>query len=73
MEPVESSALSGMVYDAQEERLYVEFPNGKRFVYYDVPQAIFVTLKVAESKGRFFGQHIKGKFRYKEVPKHGEV
>jgi hypothetical protein len=69
MEPVKSSVLTGMTYDAQEKCLYVEFPNGKRYAYYDVPGDAFNALKAAPSKGKFFGQSIKGHFRSEEILK----
>jgi lysyl-tRNA synthetase class 2 len=69
MEPVESGTVSGMTYDAQEAKLYLRFHGGRVYAYHDVPLEVFAKLKASPSKGRFVGQHIRGKFRYKEEPK----
>lgn len=45
----------------------VEFKNGGRYEYFDVPESIFEAMKAADSKGQFLALTIKGQFRYARV------
>lgn len=62
-----SSMLKSIAYDHDEESLTVEFGNGGRYVYKDVPQTIFNDLVNAESEGKYFLANIKGKFEYEKI------
>ena len=59
---VDSSALRRIGYDPDAEMLAVEFNNGLRYDYYNVPQQIGLAFLAAPSKGRFYGAHIKGQY-----------
>ncbi len=63
----ESSNIAGFDYDHSSSILIVEFKNGGRYNYYDVPEVIFEQMKAAPSKGQFLAQNIKGKYRYARV------
>ena len=65
--PVDSSNISSIGYDAGSQVLEVEFKSGKVYQYAGVPNDMADQLARADSKGRFFGQHIKGRFTTKEV------
>ena len=60
----ESSNINGFQYDAQSMILLVEFKDGARYNYYDVPVDIFEGMKAAGSKGQYLAQNIKARFRY---------
>jgi hypothetical protein len=60
----ESSNIAGFDYVEKTGVLIVEFKNGGRYSYYDVPQAVFEQMKSAPSKGQFLAQHVKGTYRY---------
>lgn len=64
---VDSSTMSRMAYDAARRVLAVEFKNGTRYEYFDVPSVIFDQMKSSESKGKYMAVHIKGRFRYARV------
>jgi hypothetical protein len=58
----DSSNIAG--FDYVNGTLIVEFKNGSRYNYYDVPQTMFEQMKAAPSKGQFLAQHVKGAYRY---------
>lgn len=60
----ESSNLAGFDYVKERQVLVVEFKNGGRYNYYDVPEVLYDQMKAASSKGQFLAQNIKGKYRY---------
>ena len=63
----ESSNLAGFGFEASTQVLTVEFKNGGRYNYYDVPEAVFEQMKAAQSRGQFLAQSIKGVYRYARV------
>ena len=60
----ESSNVAGFDYIKERQVLVVEFKNGGRYNYFDVPEIVFERMKSAPSKGQFIAQNIKGKYRY---------
>jgi hypothetical protein len=60
----ESSTITAFDYVKERKMLIVEFKNGGRYNYYDVPETIFERMKVAPSKGQFLAQNVKGAYRY---------
>lgn len=63
----ESSNLAGFGYDGASHVLTVEFKNGGRYNYYDVPEVVFERMKAASSRGQFLAQNIKGVYRYARI------
>lgn len=63
----ESSNIAGFDYLPEQKVLIVEFKNGGRYNYYDVPAVMFERMKAATSKGQFLAQNIKNTFRYARV------
>jgi hypothetical protein len=59
-----SSNIAGFDYVKERQVLIVEYNNGGRYNYYDVPESMFERMKAAESKGQFLAQNIKGVYRY---------
>ena len=57
-EPVTSSNVVSLGYDAATETLEVEFKNGV-YQYYNVPQPIYEQMIAAESIGKFLNVYIK--------------
>jgi hypothetical protein len=74
MEPVESRQVRAIGYDAETKTLAVTFNYGAGAIYQypDVEPEVFEAFKAAESKGAFFGQHIKAlpfrKYRGEPLP-----
>ena len=60
-EPVTSSNVVSVGYDASSETLEVEFKNGV-YQYYNVPQLIYEQMMTAESVGKFLNVYIKPEY-----------
>lgn len=60
----QSSNIAGFSYDEATQVLTVEFNNGSRYDYYDVPDHIFEGMKSADSKGKYLNAEIKSLYRY---------
>ena len=68
MQKVDSSNLSKIGYDSEQELLVVEFVKGGRYEYKGVPAKIFETIMNAPSKGSAFHRYIKSRgYKYKKV------
>lgn len=51
---VESSAICALGYEAEQQRLGIEFQQKRQvYVYYEVPLSEFKAFLAAESKGRY--------------------
>lgn len=59
-----STNISGIGYERAREILRVDFSNGGRYVYFDVPQVEWDLFQHPEGGyGRHFAARIRGKFR----------
>ena len=58
--PVESSMIDSIGYE--KNVLEVRFCNGGLYQYLDVPEPVLAELMRAGSKGRFFNQHVRGRY-----------
>ena len=63
----ESSTIAGFGYEEDSHVLTVEFKNGGRYRYFDVPTTVFEQMTAASSRGQFLAQNIKGVYRYARV------
>ena len=66
--PVVSTHLTSVGYDRAATTLDIEFRGGAVYRYRGVPHAIYRQLMSADSKGRYFAQHIRGRFAFERVP-----
>jgi hypothetical protein len=64
IETPDSSTLARFRYSIETRVLSVEFKNGGRYNYFDVPEIVFERLKTTPSKGQFLAQNIKNVYRY---------
>jgi len=60
----QSSNIAGFLYDEASQTFTVEFKQGSKYNYYDVPQHIYDGMKIADSKGKYLNANIKGHYRY---------
>lgn len=60
---LDSSMIDKVAYDDQSGTLSIWFRQTGRYVYFDVPRAIFEALKAAPSAGRYFNECIKRRYR----------
>jgi hypothetical protein len=62
--PVDSTLLACVTYHNAQLLLDLEFRDGAIYRYFAVPAATYDDLLAAESKGSFFNQNIRNRFRY---------
>lgn len=65
--PVESSVFYAAAYAESQARLYLLFHSGEVYRYFDFPQWQYQEFLAADSKGRYFGDRIRGRFRYERI------
>jgi len=73
MTPAGSSMLHSVGYDKEAQELHCRFAeNGPLYIYHEVPPETHAALMAAESKGKHFIAHVKGKFQHtKREAQHG--
>jgi hypothetical protein len=59
-----STVIRRFDYDADHQRLDVEFVTGRRYSYYEVPERIVDEMRAAFSKGSYFNRRIRDHFRF---------
>jgi hypothetical protein len=64
---IESSSIAGFEYDDVKKELVVQFKNGSKYKYFEVPAKLADDLENAESCGKFFIANIKNAFKYQKV------
>jgi hypothetical protein len=64
---IESSNLVETEYDTATKKLVVEFKNGAKYEYEDVPHQLYTSFRSSESQGKFFNSEISKKFKYKKL------
>ena len=62
-----SSNVVAFGYDSEAQILTVEFKNGARYNYYDVPDTIADGMRSADSHGKYLARSVKGNYRYARV------
>jgi len=65
--PVTSNAIKSVGYHEESRTLEVEFNNGRRYRYGDVPKAHYFKFLAADSPGDFFHKQVKGQFQHQEI------
>ena len=64
---VGSSLFTSAAYRSDARQLYLRFRGGDIYRYFDFPVEMYEAFLTAESKGRYFGRHIRNAFRYEQV------
>lgn len=59
----QSSMIDRIAYDEEAKILCITFREAGKYLYFDVPPALYEALRVAPSTGSFFNERIKGHFR----------
>ena len=65
---VESSSLRSIGYDRATQVLEIEFRTGGIYRYMAVPQQVWLAFRDADSKGKFFQDHIRDRFETARLP-----
>jgi hypothetical protein len=66
-QPIESTNLASIGYDAKNEILEVEFKYGVVYQYFDVPEHVYEELMNADSHGVYFSANIRNDYNYQKV------
>jgi hypothetical protein len=66
-EPVQSSVIAEIGYDADTRILEVRFRGGRAYHYFDVPPAEHAVLMRAKSIGGYFNSKIFPRYRWKRI------
>lgn len=64
---IQSSNLKKTEYDTETKKLAVEFNNGLKYEYDEVPHQIYTKFRMSESQGKFFTTDISKKYQYKKL------
>jgi hypothetical protein len=64
---IKSSNIKSTEYDTETKDLIVEFNNGIKYKYDDVPHQIYTRFRMSESQGKFFTTDIAKKYPYKKL------
>jgi lysyl-tRNA synthetase class 2 len=62
-----SSAIADIAYETDRERLTVTFVTGRIYEYFDVPSDVAAAFESAASRGTYFNQHIRDRYRFHEI------
>ena len=64
---IQSSNVVKTEYDTTTKKLIVEFKNGTKYEYDEVPHQLHVQFRMSESQGKFFSSNISKSFKYKKL------
>jgi hypothetical protein len=68
MQPVDSSSIDAIGYDAERQELHVRFvETGETYVYVGVPELVWRQLRHAESKGTFLNDRIRDTYAFRHL------
>ena len=61
---IKSSNIKHTEYDTETKKMLVEFNNGLKYEYSDVPLQIYTQFRMTESQGKFFSSKISRTYKY---------
>lgn len=64
---IKSSNIKKTEYDTETKKLVVEFNNGFKYEYENVPHQLYTKFRMSESQGKFFTTDISNTFKYKKL------
>lgn len=64
---IKSSNIKKTEYDTETKKLVVEFNNGFKYEYENVPHQVYTRFRMSESQGKFFTTDISKTFKYKKL------
>jgi KTSC domain len=62
-----STAIAGIQYDSDRERLVVTLVTGRVYEYIDVPPYVAKAFRSAFSKGTYFNTYIRDRYDFREL------
>ena len=64
---IQSSNIRKTEFDTESKELVVEFNNGLRYSYENVPHQVYTQFRMSESQGKFFNSKIAKVYKYKRL------
>ena len=64
---IDSTTIIKSVYDTESKEKVVEFKNGTKYQYNEVPHQTYTKFRMAESQGKFFSLNISKTYKYKKI------
>jgi KTSC domain len=64
---VASRTVASAGYDDPSSTMELEFSEGRVYRYFVVPRSVFDGLLTADSKGRFFQEHIRDVYPFERI------
>jgi hypothetical protein len=64
---IESTNIVETEYDTATKLLTVEFKNGTKYQYDDVPHEEYTRFRLSESQGKYFTSQISKNYKYKKL------
>lgn len=64
---IQSSNLRKTEYDTETKKMLVEFNNGAKYEYNEVPHQVYTQFRMSESQGKFFNSKIAKTYKYRKV------
>ncbi|MGY4516149.1 KTSC domain-containing protein [Lysobacter sp. HA18] len=65
--PLDSEALSSVGYDPARQVLEIEFASGSVYQYFDVPEQEVLRMMRAGSRGHYFSERVRDRYRFEQV------
>ena len=67
LQTVQSSAIHAIGYDVEQRILEIVFTGGGIYQFHNVPPIIFNGFAASRSKGSYFQERIRGRFRHERL------
>ena len=64
---VQSSNIVKTEFDTETKSMIVEFKNGARYQYENVPHEVYTRFRMTESQGKFFSSDISKKYKFTKL------
>jgi hypothetical protein len=64
---IQSSNVKKTEYDTETKIMLVEFNNGHKYEYSDVPHQVYTQFRMSESQGKFFSSKIVKTYKHKKI------
>jgi hypothetical protein len=64
---IQSSNIRKTEFDTESKELIVEFNNGLRYSYENVPHQVYTQFRMSESQGKFFNSKIAKSYQYRKL------
>jgi hypothetical protein len=64
---IQSSNIRKSEFDTTSRELIIEFNNGMRYLYEDIPHQLYTQFRMSESQGKFFNSKIAQTYKNRKL------